>query len=531
MKETRRPPTTKSDRLVPKSGDLLLLSDKVSLLPATVTRKEGSRMLDQELPRITSWINARPVSHNGQNEIAVIDPATELPIAYVLEADAAEVDMAVKAARYAFNHGPWPRFSTSERAFILRRVADLIDARREELARLESQHTGIPITQIKEVHLPRTSLNFRFFADYITQAQGRSYADQPNVLTYVKRYPIGVAALIAPWNVPLGLGMMKTAAALAFGCTVVLKPSEMTPVTFPIIMEILAQAGVPDGAVNLVNGRGSVTGAALSAHADVDCYSFTGGTSTGRMIAAAAAGRLKPSTMELGGKSAAIVFADCDFDAALMGVHLANFAGNGQQCLNGTRVMIERPLFERFAQALVAKAKAMKIGPPSDPTTQLGPVQNGAHMARILSFVARAQDDGCTILTGGTRASGFTTGFYIDPIIASAPDNDRIICREEIFGPFATLIPFDTPAQAIAMANDNDFGLVGYVWTKDIDKAIGVADQINTGAVWINTSMIRELRAPFGGWKDSGLGRESGDGCAALFTEEKTITIKTKNIG
>jgi acyl-CoA reductase-like NAD-dependent aldehyde dehydrogenase len=485
-------------------------------------------MTDANLPRITSWINGKPVAERGQFEVPVIDPATEDAMALVLEADAAEVDEAVKAARHAFEHGPWPRLAPGERARILRLVADLIDARATELAALESQHTGMPITQIKNMHLPRTSLNFRFFADYITQMQGKSYADQPNVVTYVKRYPIGVAALIAPWNVPLGLGMMKTAAALAFGCTVVLKPSEMTPVTFPIMMEILKQAGVPDGAVNLVNGRGNVTGAALSAHRGVDCFSFTGGTSTGRMIAASAGHMLKPATMELGGKSAAIVFADCDFDAALFGVHLANFAGNGQQCLNGTRVMIERPLFERFSVALVAKAQAMKIGPPSDPTTELGPMQNGPHMARILSFVDRAKADGCEILTGGSRNTTFPKGFYIDPIIAVAPDNARIICQEEIFGPFATLIPFDTASEAIAMANENDFGLVGYVWSQDIDKALSTADRMDTGAVWINTPMMRELRAPFGGWKDSGLGRESGDGCATLFTEEKTITIKMK---
>lgn len=482
------------------------------------------------LPYMTSWINGQPVPQRGQHEVTVIDPATEKPMATLLEADDGEVDEAVKSARYAFEHGPWPRLAPGERARILRKVADLIDARADELASLESQHTGIPITQIKAVHLPRTALNFRFFADYISQQSGKSYADQPGVVTYVKRYPVGVAALIAPWNVPLGLGTMKTAAALAFGCTVVLKPSEMTPVTFPILMEILAQAGVPDGAVNLVNGRGSVTGAALSAHKDVDCYSFTGGTSTGRMIASEAGHRLKPTTMELGGKSAAIVFADCDFEAAVAGVHLANFAGNGQQCLNGTRVMIERQLFKRFAEALVASAKAMKIGPPSDKATQLGPIQNGPHMARILSFVERAKADGCTILTGGGRTKDFPKGFYIDPIIAVAPDNNRVICQEEIFGPFATLIPFDHASDAIKMANENAYGLVGYVWSQDIDKAIGVADQINTGAMWINTSLMRELRAPFGGWKDSGLGRESGDGCAALFTEEKTIMIKTKAI-
>jgi acyl-CoA reductase-like NAD-dependent aldehyde dehydrogenase len=479
-------------------------------------------------PYVHSWINGQQVSKAGHTQIPVIDPATEQPMAILLEADAHEVDRAVQSARKAFDNGPWPRLPPAERARILRRVADFVDTRSDELAALESQHTGIPITQIKAMHLPRTALNFRFFADYISQMQGRSYADQPGVVTFVKRYPIGVAALIAPWNVPLGLGMMKTAAALAFGCTVVLKPSEMTPVTFPIMMEILQAAGVPDGAVNLVNGCGHITGAALTSHPGIDCFSFTGGTTTGRAIAALAGQNLKPATMELGGKSAAIVFADCDFETALQGVFLANFAGNGQQCLNGTRVFIERPLFDRFAEALVAKAEAMRIGAPSDPQTELGPIQNGPHMERILSYVERAKADGCEILTGGTRAIAFPKGFYINPIIAIAPDNQRIICQEEIFGPFATLIPFDTAQQAIDMANDSDFGLVGYVWSQDIDKAMRVADQIDTGAVWINTPLMRELRAPFGGWKSSGLGRESGDGCAALFTEEKTITLKIK---
>jgi acyl-CoA reductase-like NAD-dependent aldehyde dehydrogenase len=480
------------------------------------------------LPVITNWINGKPISPPGRFEIPVVDPASEATIAILLEATPSDVDEAVAAARHAFDHGPWPRLPASERARILRKIADLIDARASELIALESQHTGIPITQIAAVHIPRAALNFRFFADYISQQSGPSFTDVPMIVTYVKRYPVGVAALIAPWNVPLGLGMMKVAAALAFGCTVVLKPSEMTPITFPIMMEIMTQAGVPDGAINLVNGRGSVTGAALSSHAGIDCYSFTGGTGTGRMIAGAAGARLKPVTMELGGKSAAIVFADCDFDAAVAGVHAANFAGNGQQCLNGTRVMIQAPLFERFAKALVAKAQAMKIGPPSDPLTDLGPIQNRTHMERILSFVERAKSEGCDILTGGGRATGFEKGNYIDPIIAVSPHNKAVICQEEIFGPFATLIPFETTQDAIQMANDNAFGLVGYVWTQDIDKALGVADAIDTGLVWINTAVTRDLRAPFGGWKESGLGRESGDGCAALFTEEKTIMIRTK---
>jgi 5-carboxymethyl-2-hydroxymuconic-semialdehyde dehydrogenase/aminomuconate-semialdehyde/2-hydroxymuconate-6-semialdehyde dehydrogenase len=477
---------------------------------------------------ICSWLGGAPAPDRAHNRIPVIDPASEEMIAELLEADASEVDAAVRAARAAFDEGPWPKLAPAERARILRKAADMIDARSEDLARLECLHTGMPITQIKFMHIPRTALNFRFFADYITQSRGVAFADNPGVVTYVVRQPIGVAALIAPWNVPLGLGMMKTAAALAFGCTVVLKPSEQTPLTFPIMMEILKDAGVPDGAVNLVNGRGHVTGAALTNHPLIDCVSFTGGTSTGRAIAGAAGQALKPATMELGGKSAAIVFDDCDFEAALAGVSLANFAGNGQQCLNGTRVFVQRDLVEKFSDALVAKARAMRIGAPSDPATELGPMQNKAHMDRVLSFVEKARGDGCEILSGGTRAAGFERGFYIDPIVARAPDNDRIICQEEIFGPFATIIPFDTMAEAIAMANASKFGLVAYVWTKNIDKALTCAHAIQAGVVWVNTPMTRELRAPFGGWKESGIGREGGDACAALYTQEKTITIRTQ---
>jgi acyl-CoA reductase-like NAD-dependent aldehyde dehydrogenase len=478
---------------------------------------------------VTSWIDGASVPPRSGHRIPVIDPGTEETVAELHEADAAEVDRAVAAARHAFDSGPWPRLPVIERQKALRRTADLIDANAAELAWLETLHTGIPITQIKGMHVPRAALNFRFFADYIGQARGESYTDNPGVITYVTRQPIGVAALIAPWNVPLGLGMMKTAAAIAFGCTVVLKPSEQTPLTFPIIMRLLAEAGVPAGVVNLVNGRGAVTGAALSAHPGVDCFSFTGGTPTGRAIAAAAGQALKPATMELGGKSASIVFDDCDFEAAVAGVAASNFNGNGQQCLNGTRVFVQRGIAERFAAALVAKARSMKIGPPDDPTTELGPMQNAAHMRRILSFVDKARAEGCEILTGGGRAPGFDRGYYIEPIIARAPDNRVVVCQDEIFGPFATIVEFDTPEEALAMANDSRFGLAGYVWTRNVDRALGFAQQMQTGAVWVNTPMMRELRAPFGGWKESGIGREGGDSCRALYTQEKVVTLRLKS--
>jgi acyl-CoA reductase-like NAD-dependent aldehyde dehydrogenase len=472
-----------------------------------------------------NWVDGKPLAAADAERLPVIDPATEAVVGELVEATPADVDAAVRAARRAFDHGPWPRMSVAERQRILRAIADAIEADAEALADLECLHTGMPLAQIKGMHIPRAALNFRFFAEYIGQQSGASFTDAPGMITYVTRQPIGVASLIAPWNVPLGLGMMKTAAALAFGCTVVLKPSEFTPLTFPRVAALMKAAGLPDGAFNLVNGRGGVTGQALSAHPGVDCLSFTGGTETGRAIGMAAAKAIKPATMELGGKSANIVFDDADLDKALEGALLAGFAGNGQQCLAGSRLLLQRGIAADFTARFVARVEAMVVGPPRDPATQLGPIQNRRHLERILSFVDKAEQDGCEILTGG-RAEGFETGFYMRPVVARAPDNARAICQEEIFGPFVTIQEFDTAEEAIAIANDSPFGLVSYVWTRDISKALSAAQAIQAGVVWVNTPMTRELRAPFGGWKESGVGREGGDACAALYTQEKTVTIR-----
>jgi len=476
---------------------------------------------------IASIINGVTVSPKADAfRIDIIDPVTELSLGTLAEADAAEVDAAVAAARAAFDTGPWPRMSVAQRQTIMRKIADGVDANAEKLLDVECAHTGLPVSVLRAMHIPRTAANFRFFAEYIGQAPGRSYHQEPGFTTWVTREPIGVAALIAPWNVPLGLGMMKVAAAIAFGCTCVLKPSEQTPFSFPLMMEIFKAAGLPDGVVNLVNGRGHITGSALTNHPQVDCVSFTGGTETGKRIGAAAGGSFKPFTMELGGKSASIVFDDADMEAAIAGCVTAAFNNNGQQCLAGSRVLVQSSIAEAFTAAFVARVKALKIGDPRAPDTQMGPLQSRAHRDRVLSFVARAEADGCTILTGGGTAKGFERGFFVDPIVATAPDNGRIICQEEIFGPFATIITFDDAADAVKIANDSPFGLVGYVWTKDLDKALAVSGALQTGVVWVNTTLMRELRAPFGGWKESGVGREGGDACAQLFTQERVVTIK-----
>jgi len=476
---------------------------------------------------VTSWIDGAPTSPGANaSRLPIVDPATEETIAHLAVADAAEVDAAVASARTAFERGDWSRASLETRQKTLRALADLIDAHAEELIALEVAHTGLPVQFLRAMHLPRTAYNFRFFAEFIGQMAGQSWDQAQGFETRVTREPIGVAALIAPWNVPLGLGLMKVAGCIAFGNSCVLKPSEQTPLSFPLVMELANRAGLPPGVVNLVNGPGAETGRALTEHPGVDAVSFTGGTATGRAIGAAAGAGLKPFTMELGGKSANIVFDDADLDEAVKGAVIAAFSNNGQQCLAGARILLQDAIADAFIEKFLAAAREMRIGDPRNPGTQLGPLQSKAHMERVLSFVTVAEGDGCRVLTGGGRAEGFDRGYYIDPIVVEAPSNAAQICQEEVFGPFATILRFGTADEAIRIADDSPFGLVGYVWTRDIGRAQAVSHALRAGVVWVNTSMMRELRAPFGGYKASGVGREGGEACARLFTEEKTVTYR-----
>ena len=478
--------------------------------------------------RVTSIVAGR-VENGAGHELPIIDPATGETVGILIEAGEAEVDCAVRAARDAFERSGWARLGTAARQAALMRVHDAVLAHADELADLECAALGVPLRELRERHMRRAAYNFRFFAEFIGQMRGDVYDQTDGYRSLVVREPVGVAALIAPWNAPTALASMKVAAAIAFGNACVLKPSEQTPLALHRFVEILHEAGLPDGLVNLVNGRGAVTGAALVDHPLVDLVSFTGGTQTGRAIMAAAGRRLMPCTLELGGKSANIVFASADRERALDAALASIYSNNGQQCLAGSRILVERPIADAFIADFVARARAIRIGDPRDEATELGPLASAAHRARVLSFAQGAAQDGVEILAGGDvprdlpeRLAG---GFYVEPIAALAPNNRASICREEIFGPFATFQIFDGYEDAIARANDSTFGLVSYVWSDHLPTVERAVRDLRSGVVWVNTTMTRELRAPFGGYKTSGVGREGGEACMQFYTEAKTVTL------
>ncbi len=466
-----------------------------------------------------------PVRGRGP-ELPVYYPATGAQISSLIEDDPDNVAAAVAAARKAFDHGPWPQLSTEERIERLDACRSVIEENAEELARLECAATGLLLRELRTRHLSRAAYNFRFFAEYISQAAGQRYGQTKGYVTTVERVPVGVAALIAPWNAPVALATMKIAAALAFGNCCVLKPSEQAPLALARLVELLQEV-LPEGVLNLVNGRGPVTGAALVSHPDIDLVSFTGGTRTGRDIMSAAGQNLVPCTMELGGKSANIVFASADVERALDGALLGIFSNNGQQCLAGSRILVERPILDDFIDGFVARAKNVRVGDPLDETTEIGPLASRPHMERVLGFTDIATRDGGTLLTGGARRLDLGDGYFIEPTAVRAASNASQVAQDEIFGPFATFLPFDSPEEAAGLANDTQFGLVSYVWSDHLPTVSYMSETLRSGVVWINTPMMRELRAPFGGFKSSGVGREGGASCEAFYTEEKTVTVPT----
>jgi len=474
---------------------------------------------------VTAFIDNAFLPAGSGHPLPVIDPATEEQVAGVEESDAATVDLAVAAARKAFATGSWPRLPVAERQAALRRIAQSIRTHAEELAALECLNSGIPMRHLSLGQIPRAAQNFDFFAEFIGQTAGQIYTQDPRYLTYVTREPIGVAGLIGPWNAPLALTSMKIAGCIAFGNCCVVKPAEQTPLAVARLMELIAEAGVPDGVVNMVNGRGGVTGEALVRHPGIDMISFTGGTATGKTIMAAAGAGLKPCSLELGGKSANIIFASADIERALDGALLGIYSNNGQQCLAGSRILLERAIADDFIDAFVERTRKLKIGAPMDPTTDIGPLAFRAHLEKVLSFTEVAKADGAKLLIGGGRFEGLGPGNYMQPTAVLAPSNKTRICQEEVFGPFATFLTFDGFDEAMSIANDSPFGLVSYVWSEDVQTVLQASKAIKSGVVWVNTPMVRELRAPFGGLKESGLGREGGNSSMHFYTAEKTTTI------
>jgi acyl-CoA reductase-like NAD-dependent aldehyde dehydrogenase len=407
---------------------------------------------------------------------------------------------------------------------ILYAIRDHLRRHAEELAWLECRNVGLPMRSV-QVHVQRMARNFEFFAEVASTAHGETYTQTAGYLTYVTREPKGVAACIAPWNAPLALASMRIATCIPWGNTCVLKPSEHTPLSMRRMVEILHEAGLPPGVVNLVNGRGSVTGEALVSHPGIDMVGFTGGTATGRSIAATAGRNLKPVALELGGKSANIVFDTADVARALDGALAGIYGNNGQQCLAGSRILLQRGIADAFIERFVARSRRIRLGDPLHPDTEIGPLAFRDHMERVLSFVDVARADGATLLTGGRRADTPSRGWFVEPTAVLAPDNRARVCQEEIFGPFATFLVFDTLEEAIRLANDSKFGLVNYVWSEDLATVMRCSREIRAGTVWANTPMMRELRAPFGGYKDSGIGRDGPGSSLDFFTELKATII------
>jgi len=474
---------------------------------------------------LRNYIGGQFLTHSGGQWMDNSEPATGSQICRIPLSDASDVDAAVGAARAA--QPAWGSLSHSERADWLDRIADALEARYEEIAALESRDTGKPISLARTVDAHRSVSNFRFFAGILREHEEEVF-EMASATNYVVNKPVGVGALITPWNLPLYLLSWKVAPAIGMGNTVVCKPSELTPMTADLMMRVIDEVGLPAGVVNLVHGDGAGAGAPLVAHSDVDLVSFTGGTSTGEKVAASAAPAFKKLSLELGGKNASIVFADCDMDSTVAGVVRAGFLNQGQVCLCGSRVLVEDSVYAEFRDRFVDAVEAMRIGDPSDETTDLGALISEDHLAKVRGYVELAKQEGGTLLTGGTPClpSGFEGGNWMAPTVIEGLGPDSRCSTEEIFGPVVTLHPFGSEDEAVAIANNTRYGLAGSVWTSDLDKGRRVSEAIDTGMVWVNTWLHRDLRVPFGGVKDSGVGREGGKWSLGFFSEAMNVCVK-----
>lgn len=454
-----------------------------------------------------------------------VNPATEEVIAKVAEADAPDVDRAVQAARRAFEEGPWSKMSASERGRLLYRLADLIEANRKELAALETLDNGKPLGESLKADLPLTVACYRYFAGWADKIHGKTIPVNGPYFCYTRHEPVGVAAQIIPWNFPLLMQAWKLGPALAAGCCVVLKPAEQTPLTALRVGELLMEAGFPPGVVNILPGFGPTAGQALVRHMDVDKVAFTGSTEVGRFIMQGAAeSNLKRVTLELGGKSPNIVFADTDIDAAVEGAYFGLFFNQGQCCVAGSRLFVEERIHDEFVAKLAEKARGRKVGDPFARETGQGPQVSQEQFDRVMGYIEAGQKQGAKLVCGGKRVGD--RGFFIAPTIFENVKDDMTIAREEIFGPVMSVIRFKDIDEVVRRANNTIYGLAAAVWTRDIGKAHAIANRVKAGTVWVNCYDVFDAAAPFGGFKQSGLGRELGEYGLAAYTEVKTVTVK-----
>ncbi len=472
--------------------------------------------------RLANFINGAFVEPASGAYFDDIEPATGDVIAQIPDSDARDVDAAVQAAKSAFPI--WSRTPAEQRSRFLLKLADLIEQNLEELAALESRDNGKPVSLARTLDIPRAVANFRFFATAILHRASEAHVTDAAALNYTLRQPLGVAGLISPWNLPLYLLSWKIAPAIASGNTCVAKPSELTPLTADRLAGLTREAELPPGVINIVHGTGPKAGAAIVEHRDVPMISFTGGTVTGTKVAATAAPMFKKLSLELGGKNPTVIFADADLNDAMRTSLRSAFWNQGEICLCGSRIFVERSIYEQFVDGFVRGAQSLRVGDPSDDATQVGALISEAHLQKVVGYIELAKEEGGTIAAGGRRVD--RAGYFVEPTVITGLGCDRRVLQEEIFGPVVTITPFENEEEAIGFANSTRYGLSASVWTRDLQRAHRVAAALDSGTVWVNCWLLRDLRVPFGGMKDSGVGREGGFESLNFFTEAKNVCVK-----
>jgi aminomuconate-semialdehyde/2-hydroxymuconate-6-semialdehyde dehydrogenase len=479
------------------------------------------------MEKLQNYVNGAYCEPAGGTYIDNYEPATGKVYSFIPNSDERDVQAAVDAAEKAFP--VWSAMSAEERGAILTRVSEGIERRMDEFVAAESRDNGKPLTLAAHVDIPRAVSNFHFFATAILHFASESHYMEGVGVNYTIRKPIGIVGCISPWNLPLYLFSWKIAPALAAGNCVVAKPSEITPYTAYLLGKVCTEAGMPAGVLNILHGEGKTVGDAIVKHPKIKAISFTGGTATGEYIARTAGPMFKKLSLELGGKNPNIIFADCDFDDMLSTTLRSSFANQGQICLCGSRIFVERSLYEKFKIAFVEKVSQTKVSNPQDPKAKLGAVVSKPHMEKVLAYVDLAREEGGTVLTGGERVlleGEFKDGYYLRPTVIEGLRYDCRTNQEEIFGPVVTITPFDTEEEVLMMANSTQYGLAATLWTNDLKRAHRMADQLQSGIVWINSWLVRDLRTPFGGMKASGVGREGGWEALRFFTEAKNVFVK-----
>ena len=479
------------------------------------------------MKKIANYINGKLIGPNSNSYIDNYNPATGQVYSLIPDSNEEDVKIAIESAKNAFPS--WSKLKNSERSQWLEKIANEIHNQLDELALAESIDNGKPLKLAKAVDIPRARDNFKFYATAIQHYASESHHTSEGMINFTLRKPVGVAACISPWNLPLYLFSWKIAPALAAGNTVVAKPSEITPMTAYLLSEICQEIGLPSGVLNIVHGLGSSTGNSIISSNEIDLVSFTGGTSTGAQIASIVAPKFKKMSLELGGKNPNIIFDDCDLDEAIRITLNSSFANQGQICLCGSRILVQRGIYENFKKEFVARTDQMIVGNPLEDESRLGAIVSKPHYEKILSYIELAKEEGGSILTGGVPVKldgDLSMGWYIRPTILEGLDQRCRTNQEEIFGPVVTIQPFDTEEEVIELANSNDYGLAATIWTSDLSKAHRCSEQIKSGIIWVNCWLQRDLRTPFGGMKNSGVGREGGWEALRFFTESKNVCIK-----